>query len=579
MNIKNIIKDINRFFEPVKKDPMFLLKPILRYIWQWFFVIFSIEVFKRATSIIQKWDFNQLKTVIIAFWLIVIIHMFLWYLARAVSRWYMTFEWLKFFQNLQMRKFFTLDNTTVEKLWTGKLINIIDNGFKMRNDIYIDFTKTIPYVFIIWFYSFYQIAKSWWWISFFIFAITIWLSIFVSYLNNRCTYRRDKRLEFEWEYSRQMIKMIMSKMEIVQNNKIDQEITKTNNILSKATKMNLKVNLFIWAMFESTNRLSHILKIWILVYGAYLLSWWLNDLSQFVWFIAIVWIFEWEMNWFMWFFRQFTNNFAQVKRLWNLYDDTKQMRPSTDKKSFVYKKWDIQIQNITFGYGDNQNIFEKLEIKIEWWKKTSLVWASWAWKTTLLKLIAWFIETSIWDIIIDGQKINEINLNEYYKHIWYLTQDPSVFDGTIYENLVYALDKQPDIKEIEKVTKLSKCDFIREFENWLETEIGERWIRLSWWQKQRLAIAKIMLKNPNIILLDEPTSALDSFNEEQIDIALSNLFESKTVIVVAHRLQTVKKADDIIVFEKWKIVERWKNDELIQKHWIYRKMVELQSWF
>lgn len=104
-------------------------------------------------------------------------------------------------------------------------------------------------------------------------------------------------------------------------------------------------------------------------------------------------------------------------------------------------------------------------------------------------------------------------------------------------------------------------------------------MRLSGGQKQRLAIAKIMLKNPNIILLDEPTSALDSYNEEQVTIALNNLFEGKTVLIVAHRLQTVKNADDILYIDEGKVIERGTHNELVARKGEYYKMVELQSGF
>jgi ATP-binding cassette, subfamily B, bacterial AbcA/BmrA len=159
-----------------------------------------------------------------------------------------------------------------------------------------------------------------------------------------------------------------------------------------------------------------------------------------------------------------------------------------------------------------------------------------------------------------GNRLDETALKSYYPHIGYLTQDPGVFDATIRENLVSAvsimlkdLDNHSDKKNLEqKLTealKLAQCDFVFEMEKGLDTEIGERGVRLSGGQKQRLAIAKIFLKNPEIILLDEPTSALDSFSEEKITEALNTLFEGRTVIIIAHRLQTVKKADDIIVIE------------------------------
>jgi len=193
-----------------------------------------------------------------------------------------------------------------------------------------------------------------------------------------------------------------------------------------------------------------------------------------------------------------------------------------------------------------------------------------------------------------------------------LTQEPSVFDWSILDNLTYALSPHTSpipngegidqlhvayslpfgeiewglelegeniYNKIHQIIKLSKCEFIYDFPKWLETEIGEKWVRLSGGQRQRLAIAKIMLKNPKIIILDEPTSALDSFSEELITKAMNNLFSWRTVLVIAHRLQTVKHADEIIVIENWLIAERWNHSELVEKNGIYSRMLELQSGF
>ncbi len=249
-------------------------------------------------------------------------------------------------------------------------------------------------------------------------------------------------------------------------------------------------------------------------------------------------------------------------------------------------------------------------MKIEWEKVLALIWNSWWGKTTLIKLLAWYIKADSWEILVDWQKLSETSLKSYYQNIWYLTQEPSVFDGTILENLLYGVEQpHPTLslkerdntnphafgipldkgdknrgrdvwqKHLENIISLAKCEFIYDLPKWIETEIWERWVRLSGWQRQRLAIAKIMLKNPKIIFLDEPTSALDSFSEEQVSESLHNLFVWRTVIIIAHRLQTVKKADKILVLESWKIVEEWNHNSLIEQNWIYKKMLDLQSGF
>jgi ABC-type multidrug transport system fused ATPase/permease subunit len=163
-----------------------------------------------------------------------------------------------------------------------------------------------------------------------------------------------------------------------------------------------------------------------------------------------------------------------------------------------------------------------------------------------------------WNYIIDDQDLSNIALKTYFHHVWYLTQDPLVFDATIRENLLLGLPKNTSESQLVQALRLAQCEFVLEFSNGIDTEIGERGVRLSGGQKQRLAIAKIFLKNPEIILLDEPTSALDSFSEEQVSIALHKLFEGRTVIIIAHRLQTVKQADDIIILR----MGRYKSKEI-----------------
>ena len=282
-----------------------------------------------------------------------------------------------------------------------------------------------------------------------------------------------------------------------------------------------------------------------------------------------------------------------MKKCGIFFDETENIKWYEEWKDFEYKNWDIELKNINFWYVKNSGIFEDFSLKIEGWKVLALVWNSWSWKTTLVKLISWYIRVNSWKIKVDDQELDKINLKSFYKNIWYLTQEPSVFDWSIIENLMYGVAKIPGQTaptknsrgehcvhpELDKIIKQAKCEFIYDLEKWLETQIGEKWIRLSWWERQRLAIAKIFLKDPQIIILDEPTSALDSFSEEKITKSLNNLFVWRTVIVIAHRLQTVKHAKKIIVLEKWKIVEMWNHKELVKIKGIYKKMLDLQSGF
>jgi ABC-type multidrug transport system fused ATPase/permease subunit len=296
----------------------------------------------------------------------------------------------------------------------------------------------------------------------------------------------------------------------------------------------------------------------------------------------IIWIVKKNMWDTTDFFKNFSKNFNTVEKLWSFFDNWKTIDLKNDWINFKYKNWNIEIKNTDFWYTDKK-IFENFNLVIYGWKKTAIVWNSWWGKTTLMKLIAWYIKPQKWEIIIENNNLNDINLSSYYKHIWYLTQETNIFNWTIRENLLYCLNENEKNKithsYLEKIINLSKCNFIHDLEKWLDTEIWDKWFKLSWWQKQRLNIAKLFIKDPLIILLDEATSSLDSIRENDVVLALNQLFNWRTIIIVAHKLQTVKNADDIIVMENSKIVERWNHNELIEKKWIYFDMVELQSWF
>ncbi len=268
-----------------------------------------------------------------------------------------------------------------------------------------------------------------------------------------------------------------------------------------------------------------------------------------------------------------------LQKLRSTFDGIPKLQWYETGDQLKFKNGEIVLDDVYFNYGD-KNVFQKLSLTIAWGKKTAFVGESGSGKTTLLKLISWYVHPDQWSIIIDGQKLSTVALKDYYGHIGYLTQDPNVFDGSIWENLLYGTSKEPTKKQIDEAIQLSRCEFVYTFKDGLETQIGEKWVRLSGGQKQRLAIAKLFLKDPKIIFLDEPTSSLDSFSEEDISSAFGNLFKGRTVIVVAHRLQTVKQASIIHVLNKaGEIVESWTHQELLKHKGIYYKMIELQSGF
>ncbi|USN58248.1 MAG: ATP-binding cassette domain-containing protein [Candidatus Peribacteria bacterium] len=221
-------------------------------------------------------------------------------------------------------------------------------------------------------------------------------------------------------------------------------------------------------------------------------------------------------------------------------------------------------------------------------KKNAIIGHSGGGKSTIVKMLLRLYDYQSGSIQIDGQDLKSFKIDTLYQHIGYLPQEPAIFDGTIRENLEYALNIDKRVKDKGKSNMYDDAimwkalkdaqvdDMVRNLEHGLDTEVGEKGIKLSGGEKQRLAIARIFLKNLEIIILDEPTSALDSISEDKITASLNELMQGKTSIVIAHRLQTVMNADNIVIIENGKIADEGTHTELLKKSKIYKKLVDLQ---
>ena len=244
-------------------------------------------------------------------------------------------------------------------------------------------------------------------------------------------------------------------------------------------------------------------------------------------------------------------------------------------------KGDIVFDNVSFRYkkeSDDEKslILNDLSLEIKAGSTIALVGPSGGGKTTLCNLIPRFYDIDSGRITVDGIDINDMSLYDLRRNIGSVAQDVFIFSGTVRENIAYGNFDATD-EQIENAAKLANIhDFIVSLDNGYDTYVGERGVKLSGGQKQRVAIARAFLKNPPILILDEATSALDNVTEMQIQQALERLSAGRTTIVVAHRLSTVKNADEIIVFGDGGIEERGTHDELIAKHGIYAELYEYQ---
>jgi subfamily B ATP-binding cassette protein MsbA len=237
----------------------------------------------------------------------------------------------------------------------------------------------------------------------------------------------------------------------------------------------------------------------------------------------------------------------------------------------------INFKNVNFSYEVNEGpTLQSINLKFEGGKMTSLVGHSGSGKSTILNLIPRFYDAKSGDIIIDDQSIYGSTIESLRSEISMVSQETTLFDDTIKNNIKYGRQEATD-EEVFKVTKLSYCDeFINNLPNKFDTLIGENGVRLSGGEKQRLSIARAMMKKSSIILLDEATSSLDSETESKIQDALQILTKNKTTIVIAHRLSTILNSNNIYVIDKGKIIANGSHKTLMVESELYKNFYEKQ---
>lgn len=237
---------------------------------------------------------------------------------------------------------------------------------------------------------------------------------------------------------------------------------------------------------------------------------------------------------------------------------------------------EIEFKNVTYRYDEDKEVLNNINLKVEKGKTFALVGPSGGGKTTICHLIPNFYEINQGQILIDGQDISTLTKDSLRKHIGIVQQDVYLFNASIKDNILYGKLDASDEEVIEAAKRANIHDYIMSLPKGYDTQIGERGVRLSGGQKQRLSIARVFLKNPPILILDEATSALDNTTEILIQQALDQLCQGRTTLVVAHRLSTIKNADEIAVISDGHILEQGNHDTLMNKKGMYYDLYQLQ---
>jgi len=270
--------------------------------------------------------------------------------------------------------------------------------------------------------------------------------------------------------------------------------------------------------------------------------------------------------------RKASGSISRVNEILNIEDTILEKENAVEITDF---KDNIEFRNVSFKY-DNNYVLKNINLKIEKGKTVALVGESGSGKSTLVDLIPRFYDIEEGEILIDGINIKDYKIKSLREILGIVNQVSILFNDTIENNIAFGVEEY-SFEEVLTSSKISNAfDFIEEKPEKFGTNIGDSGGKLSGGQKQRISIARAVLKNPPILILDEATSALDTESEKIVQVAIDNLMKNRTTIVIAHRLSTVKNADNICVMQKGEIIETGKHDELIAKNGIYKRLCDLQ---
>ena len=275
------------------------------------------------------------------------------------------------------------------------------------------------------------------------------------------------------------------------------------------------------------------------------------------------------------FMEQYQNGMTGFQRFCELIDQPVEQERS-DAGELKNVKGEICFDRVNFTYDDSKEVLHDINLTIQPGEKLALVGPSGGGKSTICHLIPNFYKLDSGEIRIDGTPIDKITFASLRKNIGIVQQDVFLFNGSIRENIAYGDLSASEEQVMEAAKRANIHDYVMSLPEGYETNIGERGIKLSGGQKQRLSIARVFLKNPAILILDEATSALDNTTEALIQNALDELCQGRTTIVVAHRLSTIKNADEIAVITKGRIAEKGSHEELLAQGGIYKGLYESQ---
>ena len=359
--------------------------------------------------------------------------------------------------------------------------------------------------------------------------------------------------------------------------KEDYENKKANEHLEQLKNKNKKIQTVFVRLSPIMETLTGFMIAFLIFYSGKLIMKGEVDINNFFSFLAAMMLAYQPVRSLSTLSMVVNQGLSSASRILPIIDQENNIKNSIDANSIIVEEGSITFTNLTFSYEiEDGRTLDSINLEFEGGKMTSLVGHSGSGKSTILNLIPRFYDAQSGDIKIDNQSIYSSTIKSLRNEISMVSQETTLFDDTIINNIKYANEDASD-KEIFEVAELSFCnEFINNLPNKFETLIGENGVRLSGGEKQRLSIARAMLKKSSIILLDEATSSLDTETENKIQEALKELTKNKTTIVIAHRLSTILNSNNIYVIDSGKVVDSGKHEYLLNSSNLYKNFYEKQ---